>query len=57
MPDLTTTRGCERQAEWETLAISPKILDPEVMGAFREDALGLVDARTACDGSEEMGRG
>jgi len=56
-PDLTTAQGRERQAEWETLAIAPKYLYPEVMGAFREDALDLADARTARDRSEEPSHG
>lgn len=56
-PDLTTARGRERQAEWETLAVSPKVLYPDVMGAFHENALDLADARTARDRSEEVVRG
>ncbi|WP_157511030.1 hypothetical protein [Frateuria sp. Soil773] len=56
-PDLTTARGRERQAEWETIAVSPKILYPDLMGAFHEDALDLADARTARDRSEDPSHG
>jgi hypothetical protein len=54
-PDLTTAQGRERQAESETIAISPKVLYPDVAGYFEEDALTYDEARIARDRSGEVG--